>query len=716
MDTNWEYYGANDGYSQGGGYYGTSPYNSLITSKDEWAGISPERAYSEDVPWSFKRQAQIKYLAMLKQSRHALIKNTACEMAENGKWRAEPQISAFYSSFPWPARASVGHTVFVEASDLKKTVIEIICRHLCNPLKVEACQRDRQAYLVAAYVTKESLGNRIMLDELGMQPDLANVEFYRLFQAAHNTLRFSRLSDVINGVVLLGDILPQPRLMNLHPLTEKMMISLIKTSQRWWMEAAQNPGGIDLEIYLRWGDAIMNTVQQFLPPKQKEKAGQEEQKNSKREVVTQNGEQSYITNACNQPEMQNHMPPLAEPQPPQLDQFNAPFSDLPRFIRRRKGLDELDDLLSDFEDEPHKEKPSSAQQALSDMMQVAGEASSQRSDWEDMREDIVEQSLMNRPFQEGPIQGEVTNGTSITREIGGKEVGGELFDRNVPLCENMEQIEALRQQAAPVSNALKRNLYPSIHEEFKTEYPRASGQLDAKRLPLAEFSDAVYRRFLVEEELDPNGRAVLLIAADASASLSDDQMQMCKCLMAGWLDSVPSSNIQVMAAFYHSDCLRSQKGPLVQWVYHPDKTPVYTSREAVRAVANLPNSGSGAQSDALSLIYLFDEARAISRGACVYVTLISDCAFNRSFVGTETSSSEEVAEVIKEGRKQFDEKLHVTLVALGRGVPEIVQEEVDAVIPVNQEDLRNPENVAETVGGYVANCISSRRKKIKKIY
>ncbi|MCK5794503.1 MAG: hypothetical protein KAH12_07340, partial [Anaerolineales bacterium] len=536
MDANGEFCGSNNDCSQGGGYYGTSSYKSLITSKDEWAGISPERAYSENVPWSFKRQAQIKYLAMLKENRHALINHTAYEMTADGKWRAEPQISAFYSGFPWPARASVGHTAFTEASYLKQSIVEEIRIYLCNGEKAKACQLDIRAYLVAAFVTAESLGNRVMFDELGVHTDLVNVEFYRLFQAAHNTLRFPQLSDVINGVVLLGDILPEPRFLNLHPLTEKIMTSLIDASQQWWKKIEKQSSSPDnLGVYLKWGDTIMRALEEYLPQRRNEKSDKEkQQQDSKPEQENQECEQEHLTTGRKQPEIQDHIPPLSIPQPPRLDEIHSPFND------SFSDIENLFDDPNEFDDlEPpplykqEEAQPSSAQQALDEMMNIAIKATSQGSDWEDMREDLVEQSLMDRPFQKGPVEGEVTNGTSITREIGGKEVGGELYDRNVPLCENVEQIEALRQQAAPLSEALKRNLYPSLNETFKIEYPLASGQLSGNRLPLVAFSDSVYRRFLVETELDPSGRAVLLIAADASASLSDEQMQMCKCLMAG---------------------------------------------------------------------------------------------------------------------------------------------------------------------------------------
>ena len=697
-------------------------YNEIITPKEVWAGTSPERAFSQDAPWPFRRQAQIKYFGMLEKSRRTLVACIHADPEETGQWKVEPQISAFYTPFPWPARASVGHTVFLEAAELSREIINTLREHLEKPEKAQELCLLEKSYLRTASLTAQALGNRALFDMLAENPELGDVGFYRLFQASQNTLTFRRLSDVINGVVLLGDLLPSPRFLNLHPVTAQIMKALSVASHGFWQEASASTAQCSaVNIYLRWGEALMEAIQIFLPLSQEKRTPVAEKLYEK---AMENLESGYREQGGRLPPQRewpvhapDYMPPFDEPQLPRLDEPQPLLKDhVSQILNKIKKALESKNESGGGHEAPQKEEQPAIVNALNELAQAAAKASAQTTEWEDMREDIVEQRLASAPFRAGPIEGEITSGKNITREIGGKEVGGELFDRNVPLCENMDKVARLRQRAAPVAAALKRNLYPNTYEEFQAEYPRSSGLLDARRLPLAEISDAVFRRFKTKQVMDPGGRAVLLIAADASSSLSDDQMQMCKYLFTAWLDSIPSNRMQVLAAFYHSGTIRScVKGPLVQWVYHPQKTPVYTPRDAVRAVASLPDSGSGAQSDALSLTYLLDEAAALSHGAHVYLTLISDCAFNRSFDGTGLCAEDEIAEVIATSRKQLDSRLHITLVALESRVSEIIQNAVDAVIPVDKSDLKNPARVAETVGAYVASCVRSRIKQIQRV-
>lgn len=172
--------------------YGANRFSQIISAKDAWAGPSPERAFSEDTPWAFKRQAEIKYYAMLERDRKAFDRRLGRESDRNGRQRVQPQISAFYTSFPWPARASSGHTVFLEASDISKEVYRLLNAHLDRPETVRARGLSKAGYARAAHHIALALANRALFDMLGQSAELGNVAFYRLFQAAHDSLAFRR--------------------------------------------------------------------------------------------------------------------------------------------------------------------------------------------------------------------------------------------------------------------------------------------------------------------------------------------------------------------------------------------------------------------------------------------------------------------------------------------------------------------------------------------
>jgi hypothetical protein len=243
---------------------------------------------------------------------------------------------------------------------------------------------------------------------------------------------------------------------------------------------------------------------------------------------------------------------------------------------------------------------------------------------------------------------------------------------------------------------------------------RTNGSLDVSRLASADFSAAVFKRYRSVAKADRRGKPVLLIACDGSGSLNHAQMRMLKVLSAGWLTSVVRTDIEILAGLYHSGSIRSgQSGPLVQWMYHPHKTPAIGRREAVRALVNLPDSGTGAQSDALSISFMMDEARKISRGRMIYFILLTDCAWNQSFRST-MNGKQEVEAVLQHQYAELKDKLHVTLVALGYSGKTDFEHMVQKVITITNEELSDYVTVAGKIGIYVASCIQERAHWINK--
>lgn len=692
----------------GGGYY----HADLVSPKEVWAGCSPEHAFSEDIAWPYKRQSLHKFHTLLEQERKVLWNATKAAGVNLPALQVEPQISAFYTSFPWPARASVGHTLFLEASKYKESILSRLYTYLEDSQRIREYGLNEANYKKVVGMTAEALGNRALFDMLEQVPRLDGVEFYRLFQAAVHSLNFGDLRDIINAVVLLGDVLPEPDTLKLHELTMRIMKALMKASQGYWQEATDNGRDGNLDIYLLWGSSLIRQLIRFLPPEKPSKP----KASSKSPVIKEESntpqpepEYSHLPERKDGPPLRT-LPPLNKPQPPVLEEGSSRLRD-----NLEKMHQEIQKDTSESGDTKEEDPDAArAKKILNDLIWAAEGASAQKNKWENMREDLVEDILSNNPFGRGPVEGQETNGICINREIGGMEVGGELFDRTVALCNDLNKVRSLRSRAAPIVKKLMGNLYPNTGKEFAMEYPCASGQMDPRRLPIAEVCDAAYRRYRTFNVTSPVGRSLLLIAADASGSLSDPQMQMCKCLMTAWLDSVYSARLQVLAGFYHSGGIRTHlSGPLVQWVYHPRKTPVYAPRDAVGAVANLPDSGSGAQSDALSLTYMLDEAASVSRGAFVYLTLISDCAFNKSYRLSEITAMEEVVETFKQAREQMDGRLHITLVGLGKAIPDKIKDAVDGIITVDEDALKSPHKVAENIGMYVAACIRNRREMME---
>jgi hypothetical protein len=154
-------------------------------------------------------------------------------------------------------------------------------------------------------------------------------------------------------------------------------------------------------------------------------------------------------------------------------------------------------------------------------------------------------------------------------------------------------------------------------------------------------------------------------------------------------------------------------GPLVQWICHPRKIPSTTRADAARAVVALPDTGTGIQSDALSVAFMLDEARSLARGRMVYLIVISDCKWNRSF-DTGQEGQEEVYNLFLSAYDKCADKLHTTLVALGVEDKTGFEDLLDKVITVPDSKLSDSATVAEEIAVYVASCMRERRKLMSR--
>ncbi len=343
--------------------------------------------------------------------------------------------------------------------------------------------------------------------------------------------------------------------------------------------------------------------------------------------------------------------------------------------------------------------------------QTIRKAGDQPGKFEDTRTDLVEQAIRANPFEKGVIEGSPTDGREVTVSMGGEAQTGQLFDRPLPLSEDLTRLDALMQKAAPVIEALRRHLYPNLDQVFDPIRFQIGGRLDPSRLHAFQTSSALYQRFQVFEEPDPRGSPLLLLTCDASGSLSADQMAALKILSASWLAATAGTDIRILAGTYTSDTVRpGVHGPVVSWIYHPKKTPALGRREAIRAVVTLPDTGgTGGQSDALSLSFMLDEAKALARGGMIYLVMLTDCCWNKSFT-TTMSGLDEVQGFFLDQLEECGRKLHITLCALG------AREEnatglaglADKIILLPPEQLRDPLEVARRISEYVASCFRER--------
>jgi hypothetical protein len=347
---------------------------------------------------------------------------------------------------------------------------------------------------------------------------------------------------------------------------------------------------------------------------------------------------------------------------------------------------------------------------LQNFSRVVREACGQAKSSDDMRSDLLEEALRTGAFEPGPLQGNPVDGHEVTVRLGdNRVVDSEVHDRPVELCQDDAVYHKLLAESEPITRELKRVLYPNTEHLPEATRLRTGGAIDGSRLPVARCAETIFRRFTVRERPDPRGRPVLLLVCDSSGSLNEQQMRMTKLLASSWLASTARTRIKVLAALYNMEPIsRGVGGPLVRWIYHPEKTPVGNQTEAIRAVAALGVKGSGGQADAPTLQFLLDEAQRLSRGRSIYLVLMSDTKWIRSLGGE--SGYAEVRAVLEDHIQRLKERLHVTLVALGVNDETGFEDVVDAVVRVSDAEVSDAGAVAKKLALYVANCMRERRK------
>lgn len=325
--------------------------------------------------------------------------------------------------------------------------------------------------------------------------------------------------------------------------------------------------------------------------------------------------------------------------------------------------------------------------------------------------EAVESLLSNQSFKPNALSGAGMFGRSVrVRLANNRAYGGELFETAMTPCFDEALIERIMKNAKPLAARLAHMIYPNIETTLHPKRWQTDGILDERRLALHPFSDAVFKRFESRETKDERGRPLLLIAADASASLKKPQMRLLKTLTAAWALSLARTQVDLLAAIYHSGrFLGGLKAPLVRWLYHPEKTPTSSYFDVVRSLGALPAEGVGRQADALSLGFLFNEANRLANRRAIYAIILSDCAWNRSVSATLTGK-EEVAQFfgnLKQGKQAS--KISLTLVGLGVDWDTGLSAYFDAIMNAPVALLHDPEKLAMQISAFTAERLKEAR-------
>ncbi len=690
------------------GWY--SSYYRKRKSKSDWAGITLGDAFRPNMDLSERLPAQNLFYRRMTQIQTAVHRLAGRNPDPESPFCVKPQLSCLYTQYPAVAAAyaAIGLTGYLEYEAVFSEKVISLILMLEDETVTEGTETDGQNRLLLVKIIEKAIRIRILLQELSSDPAFSALEIYRLFMASQQDLRFRTVIDVVFNGVLYGELLPDFRRLELHPVTAMMLEKTVLTSRPYIEALNRTEPGFLLELGNQWGRDLVKALAPMVKAPRKINPERSQFLNSAKpghpEALDVLDEVFDVE--AGEPSGESELHPLERLTPPLLID--------PDSIVERLTMVMVNNLLSGTKEDPLGRTDQEETALVKFIMTLRAAGIRQRS-WEDIRSDLVERMLHFKIFDGGLMEGSPSDGRQIEVPLAdGKTTTAEIFDRPVPLSEDMSACQKLLEEALPVTEALRRSLYPNVQKLPETDRLRTSGALDTARLSLADFSAAVFKRYRMRERADRRGRPVLAIACDGSGSLNSRQMHMLKLLTAAWLKSTSRSEIQLLAGLYHSGEVRpGMTGPLVQWIYHPKKTPVLYKQDALRALPGLPDTGTGVQSDAVSIAFIMREAKALARGRMMYLILITDCQWNRSFQNSK-SGIVEVQAVFESLNAESNGKLHTTMVALGIDRETGLEKQVDKIIPVLPDELNDAAAVARKIGRYVASCIRERNRSVTK--
>jgi len=407
---------------------------------------------------------------------------------------------------------------------VKQKIFQVYFKdYLKNPAYADNVKVDAESYNHLVNMIAESVQTRLILEELSREKTLNSIETYRLFAASQQNLKFKTVADILNTIILYGDVLRWQEL-NLHPMTNVLIHNTLSGSKNFFAEISTVKSEQLIYFGLNWVKSLSKRLKWCLP-KINDKSTENPSDNTP--AIP---EEAFRYSKNKNLQISEKIPPLNKPLPPMLTEPEKLTDSITKPLEPKKKAAGLSLPNQKKEDSPLEKK-------LKTFVDTITQSGGQQQKWQDKRADINEQET--KKFRKGDIEGVYNEGHQV--EINFKEIGevlrGEIFDSPVPLSENESEVENLIEKASPLTSLLKKQLYPNLMQTPVVENIKTNGSINPSRLVIGEFSDAIFRRYRIEEKSDKRGRPVLVLLTDGSGSMSLNQTNMLKLLTAAWFDS-----------------------------------------------------------------------------------------------------------------------------------------------------------------------------------
>jgi len=711
----------------------------------DWKPVHAGQAFQDTNDYSRKMLAQALYYDLVRraQARAAsFAEGRVVEPKEDMK--VAPQTGPLYTDMPCAvgAQAGIGQTAFLEYRARLKTGTELIIADAAadslfldlfsrmSPLRspqgapsplarFPGKGRPSQAdFKSLCRICSSAVFKRIVLRSLAEEGGLGCVDTYRMFQCAQFRIPPLSTKELVDLTVLMGDLV-MPALVNelhvMHPAMARQLNDIFPIVTKFEGEISPAHSSALFSLGRDYAHGLVEALAAHLPPERPPAP------------APMPGFRAP-PGAVAFPRAQSGVPSPAQ-MPPDLDISDLPLAPLdapPRPSLRpdssstgtAKNLLEqmLSELAGDRGAGSSLQEQNAANAVTSAIQKVLSAANDEKEIFRDPRPDRLQNSMANDSFERSAIEGNPSEVTAVTSVLGAGEAGaGSVFSEVLLPSPDPTRYQALVHQAGPITQLLRKMIYPNRREEIVRQRFRSSGNFDPSRMHMYPFSDAIYRTHQPIEKLDSLARrpSVILVCCDGSGSMGRPESLLLKILLTAFAESLSGRRkIVLLAGIYHSGSLgRSVEGPMVRWLHHPLLTPAVSPAHAARAIASFPEAGTGVNRDIISITYMIEEARTLARGGSCYVVNLTDTQFN-SCTGKK-SGEEEMKDLLAAVKELPDMDVHYTVVALGR--PETYKlPGADKVICVPSDKLNDTTAVAEKIAQFVGESIRENRAHGRK--
>ncbi len=641
----------------------------------EWWGSSPADAFRPNLSYHSLQLASRKKLYDLCSEAQMDV----CEYFGSAQILVQPQI-AHFCILPanLAALSCIGLTAFLEAKSHMRTQRGLLetfnADFISNAGDVVQTNLSAETLKKIATMVGRQIDNRLLLNLLVHNLGIEAVEMYRAITSGlYDFRRIYSIEQMLSCQLLYGD-LQQAMLVELG---ESIWSDLVETNRYYIKQMALADDHELLFIAKEWHVKLTIEIAKKIQIDPISDAPSDRARSDQPEMVSVGDVSAVIEN---------------------VDVKFGPSSTL-------YFEDDMAILAGQMDESLLKE--------LTQLSESIKKATDDLGYFEEAKSHEILEQILRDPWAKTPIEATPRTGSEVELNLDGHQLRGLVYDQALPISQHLESIADLKIKSIPLLKQLNRMLLVSPEEKYKMVRSRYGGDFDSKVLPIYQVTENIYGTQKLYHTPNKRGHSFVVLAADTSSSNSDKQIECLKLLCTAWIGASKNrrGKTEFLAASYDSGPVEGGgHETIVRWIYSHQITEDRSWDHSIARVDAIKKNGGNA--DVKSWARIMAEAKNISltrsrlRKSKIYLVIISDCAFNKSFGDSPLPAVEEVTKYLSYLKmEEFVDRLHITVVDLGNNASASVKEVCDIHMALPPEKFQNPAEAAAEISLSLSSAI-----------